>query len=298
MTNLNKLAIAIAALSASQATLASVTATEALEDAIIAVGSAYVTFGASSTDYASSLGYLQDLIEEASEHGTYDDTTITATIGDDNEVNYTINVTTHDNSTAMTTARTNLLTQINTDFYGSGNDSAGDITFSNTGGTWDMDAGSVLETWGDSTNGFITELNDLQTAVDVVSDGDYSTGQMTAISTAIDNLDSSITTFESGLDDISEGLDTDDGAGRAATAANWQLGRSDHTLNLSATDYVVQLNGTTDTDQIVNYMINNVAGSSSISVTSSGGDADTYDNLDDYVCELFVSGLDGDESDC
>ena len=302
MMKLNKIAVAIAAASLANAASATVSVNSGLATAMEAIGSAYMTFGVSSTDYATTLGHLQDLVEHASAHGTYDDTTITFEIDDDGDAAYTINVTTHDNTTAMSTSRTSLISSIETDFYGAAGNDVGDISVSiDADDNWSLDGGTVLETWSTCTSscnnitdnssaGIMTELNDLQDAIDVVTDGDYTTGQMTAITTAVNNLDDSITVLEAGLDNIGTGLG-DNGTGRAANAANWQLGRSNHTLNLSATDYTVQLNGQTDSDQTISYLINNVAGNSSITVRTvvAGSNVDTtYSNLDDYVCEIFT----------
>lgn len=301
----SKIAVAIAAFSIANVASATVAVNSGLATAMEAIGSAYMTFGASSSNYSTTLGHLQDLVEYASAHGTYDDTSVTFTLDGDGNASYTINVTTHDNSTNMTNSRNSLIDSIEADFYGAADNDISDISITKSGGTWDMTAGTVLTTWGDcvdsasvdcnnldsnDSSGLITELNDLETALNLATDGDYSAADKTALNGAINNLDDSITVLEAGLDDIDDGLGTN-GTGRGATAANWQLGRSNHTLDLSATDYTVQLNGVNDSDQSISYLINNVAGNSAITVRTvvAGSNVDTqYSNLDDYVCEIFT----------
>lgn len=293
MTKLNKIAVAVAFIAAAQgASAASVSANTTLASAIAAIGDAYDAFGATTSEKSAALTDIQELVNLASAHGTYEDASVTFSIGNDGAVTYRMDITTHDNEDEMEDKQEELEDQIQTDFFGGAGNSYSALSVTKTGSTWAMTgAGTVLSTWASADGGVIDELQDLQDAIDDVTEGN---DDITALKTAIGDLDDSVDVLTSGFDDIDEALadvktGTDSDA-VASTYANWGIGRSAYELDISSqgTNYTLFVDGDEETDLIANYYLDNVTADG---VQMSIG-SDTWDDLNDYICDTF------DGTDC
>lgn len=263
----------IALVSAAPAMATTITLNSSLDTAIGAIDDLYDHFDATTSERSNVLGHLQDLVENANSHGTTSGTAITVAFNSDGEMHFTVAYDFDDNMTDIGTAKTGLIEDIKTDFFGSSSGSADDIgvgsSYSTTDGsaTLDLQGGSVLTSWATASGGIDDEFGDL---IDAMHDFNASSLD----STALASFETHVTAMETAAQDFNDGL------GEAVTA----LGSTG--AGLASTTAVVNANWAV------------VAASSASDDWSSMGDAvtvtyngNTIDHLEDEV-EYYVEGVD------